>query len=113
MDDFHIIRIQGSIDEDTFLKEMSLELNLEIWNLATVQVTSDLLAFISAEDALQHQVFPVRASDDELWVAMNDPLNKQLLRNLSEKAGKAIRPVLVRDGELRRFISWYYGKSGG
>ena len=38
-DDFDIVRIQGCGDEELLLGELSQMLKLEVWNLATVQVT--------------------------------------------------------------------------
>ncbi|MBX7246111.1 MAG: hypothetical protein K1X53_11485 [Candidatus Sumerlaeaceae bacterium] len=108
MGEFDDETLRRSPEELRSLKEMTQGLRFQVGDLATVEVTEDLLALIDPEDAVKECLFPVRVTESELWVAMADPQDKGLIARLQEKTGRIIRPVLVGENQLKRYVSWHY-----
>jgi len=59
--------------------------------------------------ASQWLVLPLERKNDRLWVAMQDPLNFELIANLRDSTGLFIEPVQVQEADIRYFINQLYG----
>lgn len=104
----HAVVQQGLVREDDILDVLAANLGYEKVSIKEIQVTPELLAQIEARHAIKYRVFPVRFSEDTLWVALADPLNIQTTDDLERVAHKRVIPVVASEAEIDKAIKHYY-----
>jgi type II secretion system protein E len=104
----HALVSQGLVRDDDILDALAANLGLEKVNLRELHPTPDLIAQIEPSHALKYRVFPVRYDDENLWVAVIDPLNIQVTDDLERIYHKKVIPVVAPEDDINRFIKHYY-----
>ncbi len=104
----HALVSQGLVRDDDILDALAANLGLEKVNLRELKPTPDLINQIEAKHAIKYRVFPVRYDDENLWVALIDPLNIQITDDLERIYRKKIIPVVASEDDINRFIKHYY-----
>jgi type IV pilus assembly protein PilB len=99
---------KGYFQESDFLEALSEGLGMEQADFTNLHVTDDLVAQISKKHAVEYQVFPLRYGDDEIEVALADPMNIQITDDLERILKKRVIPFIAREEEIGRFIKRYY-----
>lgn len=69
---------------------------------------SNLLSLFPADFAYQRQVVPLRQEGEQLYVAVSNPGDLELLDELSFLSGLEIRPVSIEQGQLAQAVEECY-----
>src|SRR5438093_6653948 len=77
-------------------------------DLLSVQPDADAVALVSEEVCRGCQAIPLRLRNDELEVAMADPLDVAAIDRIHIHTGRRVRPVLTMAGELQRTINDFF-----
>lgn len=79
------------------------------WVEELPDLDSDAASLISAEDAIRMRLVPIRTADDQLVVAMRDPLDLAAVDEASVLAGKPIERFGMDSDPFRRVLESQYG----
>ncbi len=98
----------GLVREDDVLEALATELDMDKVSLREVEINDDLIAQIPKKIANEYKVFPVSYTDDEIVVAISDPLNIQVTDDLQRVLGKRVITRLASEEEVDRYFKRYY-----
>ncbi len=91
-------------------------LNLPVADLGGMQPSRDALARIPARLAERFDLIPLhlegKGKNQQLLIAMSDPLNRSVIRRMQDVAGCTIRPALAGLSVIQRAIRENYHGSG-
>lgn len=95
--------------EDRIVEQLSRELNIEVADLTSKAAVdaiarSGLLGLIEGEVLLSHRCVPVSSREDELSVAFADPLDLESISNIEFLAGKRVRVMIAKEGNICEMI---------
>ncbi len=99
---------QGLVREDDILDALAREMGMEKVNIGDVEITPELLEQIDKRTAVKYNVFPVRYTEDTIWVAISDPLNIQITDDLELILGKKVVGMVAPEDEISKRIKRYY-----
>jgi CheY-like chemotaxis protein len=77
-------------------------------NLVQYRFPPELLALLSADVAMQNLIFPLKAGDGLLALAMADPTSQRIIDNLSVNTGLKIAPYLATRQEIYGAVCHHY-----
>jgi type II secretory ATPase GspE/PulE/Tfp pilus assembly ATPase PilB-like protein len=104
----HTLVSQGLVRDDDILQVIADAQGLEQIDLTELNITPELLAQIETKHAVKYRVFPVRYDENNLWVALADPLNIQTTDDLERVYHKHVQVVVADEHEIDKFIKHYY-----
>ncbi len=102
---------QGLVTEDDILRTMRRQLGLPMIDLNRIVVAEQILKLIPESVARKYNVLPVEVGNGQLMVATSDPTDYFALDDLRLASGMMIKPCLAKEGDIRRAIERFYGKS--
>ncbi len=103
-----IILDKGWATEKQLVEARAEMLQLPYVDLSGLAIPTDILAKIPESVARHYTLIPIRLEDEELQVAMKDPLDLQVVEFLEAKTGNKIRPVLAVPEDILRAINQNY-----
>ncbi|NIQ92924.1 MAG: response regulator [Desulfuromonadales bacterium] len=77
-------------------------------NLARLKTDRDLLKFVPMEVALENLIFPLKLENDRLALAMSDPTDTRVARNIAADNNMKVVPFVASKQEIRSAISRHY-----
>ena len=104
---------QKKITEQELLNALALQLDLEVMeSIDDKQLRFDLVEQLPIQYLKKHEIFPFQSEDGTLRIAVNDPLDLEVLDDLRILYGQdEIRPVLVPAREILSAINRTYGQA--
>ena len=104
---------QKKISEQELLNALALQLDLEVReSIDDKELRFDLVEQLPIQYLKKHEVFPFQSEDGTLRIAVNDPLDLEVLDDLRILFGQnEIRPVLVPAREILSAINRTYGQA--
>jgi general secretion pathway protein E len=104
---------QKKITEQELLNALALQLDLEvIESIDDKELRFDLVEQLPIQYLKKHEIFPFESEDGTLRIAVNDPLDLEVLDDLRILFGQnEIRPVLVPAREIISAINRTYGQA--
>lgn len=106
----------GLVSETRITQILSQQLSVPWVSLYHIDFSHELLGRVRRDIADQYGLIPiyvraVRGQGDTLYVAMEDPMSEEALRECSLCAGLPTRAMIAAPSEIRRAIRIYYGAS--
>jgi len=98
----------GLVREEEILDALAQEMGMEKVALHEIKVTPELLAAIDPKVARNYRVFPVRVTEDTLYVALADPLNIETTDDLERIIGKKVVGMIAPEDEIIHALRRYY-----
>ena len=104
---------QKKITEQELLNALALQLDLEVReSIDDKELRFDLVEQLPIQYLKKHEIFPFQSEDGTLRIAVNDPLDLEVLDDLRILFGQnEIRPVLVPAREILSAINRTYGQA--
>lgn len=99
-----VLQEMGYLDNDTLLNVLSKQYNLPYVNLFEVKVSPEILNLLHFEQVKSYRVLPLDRADDSVSVAMVDPKNIDMLRDVEFTLGSSVRPHVVPHFQMERAI---------
>src|SRR5215510_13276324 len=109
--------VEGGLVTETQLTQiLSQQLSVPWVSLYHIDFSRELLNLVPREIAERYclvpiYIRPVREQSDTLYVAMNDPMNEDALRECTTSAGLPARPMIAAPSAILKTIRLYYGGS--
>lgn len=98
----------GLIDEQKLLKFLELKLHIPYVDLDDYSLDCRCLQYIHLTDAKKYKMIPLFKIEDELTIAMADPLNLLALDNVVDDDAISIAPVISSEKSILKKIDEYY-----
>ncbi len=86
-------------------------LNVPYIKLEGKAIPMDVLNLIPEAAAKRYQIIPIDKRGDELWVAMSDPLDIQIIQFIEKRSGKRIKPFLALPEDILKAIADQYSQN--
>ena len=86
-------------------------LNVPFVKLEGKAVAADVLNLIPEPAARRYKLIPFEKVKDELWVAMEDPLDIQVIQFVEKRSGMRIKPFLALPEDILKAITDQYSQN--
>lgn len=100
----------GYITADVLTKYQSAALGYEMVDLKEVEVDPSVIEQVPESVARENTVFPVTMRGDALVVALNDPMNLEVLDKLRFILNKDVEVVVASKEDIQAAINTHYGQ---
>lgn len=101
----------GFTTDEIIMKSLSHQLGVPYVNLADVEIDPYIIKGIPGFIARRHKLIPLARENNALTVAMADPMDILAIDEIQRVIGYEINPVIASEGEIRKAMEKYYGKS--
>lgn len=102
----------GVITEQQIIEALEMQLGISFIDLSKVTIPTELARLVPKSLAKKHSVVPVKLTQDELVLAMADPLNFMAIEDVRSATRKRISPRISTAVAVDRAIASLYGDEG-
>ncbi len=102
----------GFITEEDLINALQKQLGIEFVDLSKLSIPTHLAQMVPKTLAEKYQVIPVKAINDELYLAMADPMNFFALEDIKRAARRRVVPMVATSAAIEHTISILYGNEG-
>ncbi len=106
-----ILIAMGKLEADDLAVALGVQAGLSPIDLDEVEVSDAVTARMDAGTCELYRVVPVRVEGDVLVVALADPLNVNILPDLSFTLGCEVRGAIASEGAIDRALRRLYGET--
>lgn len=104
-----LIRLGFVDEEEIYLPILAKELDVQFVRLKEIEIRPDAIKKIPAKVVAHYKVIPIECKEDTLTIASTNPLNIQVLDDISLMCGLKVKSVLASQKEINDAIRKYYG----
>ena len=101
----------GIVDQATINRLMARKLGIPYVNLSRFDIDPNALKLVPEKVAAKYNVMPIALLDQQLFLAMENPLLIEPLNEVRFYAKRSVEPVMADANEIRNAIRSYYGNS--
>jgi type IV pilus assembly protein PilB len=98
------------VENADLVKALAVQADMEIVDLAAIQIPAATLARVDAQMAQAFRVVPFREEPGVLHVALADPMNTAVLDDLAFMTGGKVKAALASDQAIDAVIRKHYAK---
>ena len=98
----------GFIAEEDMSKALSEFLKVPYLKLGRYNIDNSVLEHIPETVAKRYNILPIFALDNSLTVATNDPLDVEMIDDVSHSTGMDVNLVISSESDIERGIDLYY-----
>lgn len=106
-----IIISHNLIPLDKIIQAKAQILNVPFVKLEGKAISADILNLIPEPAARRYRLIPFEKSKDEVWVAMEDPLDIQIIQFVEKRSGMRVKPFLALTADILKAISDQYSQN--
>lgn len=99
---------EGYITEQQLIEVLEFQLGVPHINIFQYPIEQETVQLVPQEIAKRHQVMPIRTEDNQLFVAMADPMDYFAIEELRMVTGYQIVPAIATKDALQRTIAKFY-----
>lgn len=99
----------GYAKEKEVIPILSAQLNVEYVDLSKQEIPQDIINKVPVKFASHYKLIPISLEDNELKVAVTDPLDLHTLDDINLILGYEVKPVLAGENQILKAIRKYYG----
>jgi type IV pilus assembly protein PilB len=104
-----VLKSLGLVTEADFIKVFGRQMGIRHMVLSHVLVDPEVVKRVPETLARRHQIVPLYQKDNQLTVAMVDPLNIYALDDLQRLTRMEVQPVVSTEEDVMKAIDRYYG----
>lgn len=99
---------EGYITEQQLIEVLEFQLGIPHINIFQYPIEQEIVQLVPQEIAKRYQVMPIRSEENQLFVAMADPMDYFAIEELRMATGYQIVPAIATKDALQRAITKYY-----
>lgn len=99
----------GFATEEKIFSVLSRHLNIAYVNLKSAGINPEIVAKVPAKFASHYKIMPLKFENNNLVIAMADPLDVRVLDDIRLLLGFEVRGVLAGEPDIQEAIRKYYG----
>ncbi len=100
----------GFVTQQNINEVLEFQLGIPFVDLEEYEIDKEATKAITESLAKRHVLIPIKMSETELYVAMEDPLNIFAIDDVKIFSGKEIVPMLANEYSIHKAIDIHYGK---
>ncbi len=100
------------ISEQQLIDALQLQLGVDFIDLTAVSIPVELAKFVPRAIAKKYCTVPVKLYKDELYIAINDPLNFPAQEEIKSASHKNVIPMIATRNAIEEAIATLYGNEG-
>lgn len=105
-----VLITEGIVTKQNINEVLEYQLGIPYVDLAEYHISTEAAKIITETLARRHILIPIKITEKELYVAMEDPLNIFAIDDVKIFSGKDIVPMLADEEQILRAIELNYGK---
>lgn len=98
----------GLVTDKVICRTVAMQLGLPLAGLAKRQVSQKVLELVPADFCYKHRVVPLGYRGKVLWVAMEDPTEYEVIKDVAFIAGHSVKIALDSQNVILDFLLRYY-----
>ncbi len=102
----------GIITEAQLIEVLCMQLGIEYIDLSKTNIPISMAQVVPKNIAKQFQVVPVHMTQDELYLAMSDPMNFYAIEEVKKAVRKTVVPMISTAEGIEHAIMVLYGNEG-
>lgn len=102
----------GLLTERQIIEVLSAQLGVEYINLNDAVIPMELAQYVPRNMARKNSVVPVKVQGDNLYLAMQDPMNFNAVEDARKASRKNIIPMIATADGIQRAMVTLYGNEG-
>ena len=106
-----ILTGKGFAQEDEVARALACQMEVPFMRLTKSTVDPEATKMITGRVAAHHACIPVQAQDDELVLAMINPLDLIAIEDVELASGARVKPVVSTPTDIERAVRHFYGVS--
>lgn len=99
----------GFVKEEEVFKILGRKLNIPYVNIKNVKIDPSIFIKVPAKFASHYKIMPLEIVDNDLIIAMTDPLDMRTLDDIRLLLNLEVKGVLASEFEIQEAIRKYYG----
>ena len=99
------------VPQDKITQAKAQILNVPFIKLEGKAIAADILSLVPEPAARRYKTIPFEKTGDELWVAMEDPLDIQIIQFIEKRSGLRVRPYLALPEDIIKAINDQYSQN--
>lgn len=103
---------QGAITESALIDALCMQLGIDFVDLSNMTLPAELTQVLPKNLARKFDMVPVKATRDELFLAMSDPMNFIAQEEARSASHRRIIPMVATKRAVERAIMQLYGNEG-
>lgn len=100
------------ISEKQLIEALEMQLGVSFIDLSKTNIEPGMANIVPKNVAKRHEVVPVRATRDEVWLAMSDPLNFMAIEEVKHVSRRRVIPMIATSDAVDHAIITLYGNEG-
>lgn len=100
------------ITEQQLINVLQLQLGVDFIDLSTVFIPVELAKYVPRAIARKYCAVPVKLYKDDLYIAINDPLNFPAQEEIKSASRKNVIPMIATKNAIEQAIATLYGNEG-
>lgn len=106
-----IIIQHNLVPSDKIIQAKAQIFNVPFIKLEGRAIAADVLNLVPEPAARRYHIIPFEKKGEELWVAMVDPLDIQVMQFIEKRAGLRVKPFLAQAEDILKAISDQYSQN--
>ncbi|MBI2330361.1 type II/IV secretion system protein [Candidatus Daviesbacteria bacterium] len=106
-----ILTAHNLVPLDKITQSKAQLLNIPYIKLTDRAIAGDILNLIPEPAAKRYMIIPFDKKGEELWVAMVDPLDIQIIQFIEKRAGLRVKPYLAQEEDILKAIADQYSQN--
>ncbi len=110
----HLIKL-GFVDEGELLRILSIDLDVPAVSLSKIRIAQTAQALVPYEVVKTYRVIPLGERGGKIILAMPDPTDHNMLKELEFRLGKPVKPMVTTELDIDEALSFFerngYGRS--
>lgn len=102
----------GFITENQLIETLKLQLGIDFIDLNNTSIPPEMVSVIPKNIAKKNMVIPIKVVDNELYLAMVDPLNFITIEEVQAATHKKVVPVIAAAAAMERAVLNFYSNEG-
>ncbi|MDD2534434.1 MAG: type II secretion system ATPase GspE [Eubacteriales bacterium] len=107
-----ILTESNLVSERKILEVLEFQLQVPLVELGQFEFDNEAPLLINEAMARRYQIIPINRENNQLVLAMTDPLNLQAIDDVRLFTGMGVKPVLALNSEINSQIDRFYSKEG-
>lgn len=99
----------GYVQHEELTRALADQFDMEMVDLDDFDIEPEVIEMVPAEMAREHKIIPIEYDNDELVIAMGDPLDLYTLDNLRFVVNCHVECVLATKSSIDKALAKYYG----
>lgn len=106
-----ILAESGVITERQLAEALEFQLGVPVVQMDETVFDGHTLQLVQESIARKHLIIPINHKNGKIKVAMIDPLNREVIKEIQMATGMSVQPMLMTRSELEQAIRVHYGES--